>query len=199
VFLVTMLVGVVVGLGTAEKAGSAQHRVVVVRQHDEVALLGTRIDCFVERNVDPPNQPVGLECGKGFAKGSWQGGSYGVTIRINDEVEVFQVDSFAQIPGTVFSHGRVPWRRIGAAGRGGRLVQIAVGDGIRLRGSDLFCSLRLTDVGAPHTPTLLCEVLANGRPPAPGSWGVSISDRLVGAVRFGSNQRITASKAFHQP
>jgi hypothetical protein len=194
-----LVLGVVgLALVAPADAGSTPQRV-VVRQRDEVLLVGTRIACFVERNVDPPNQPVGLECGKGFAKGSWEAKSYGVTIRINDEVELFQVDAFAQIPGTVFSHGQVPWPRIGVAGRGGRLIRIAVADGIRLQGSDLFCTLRLTDVGGPHTPTLLCEVLANGRPPAPGSWAVSISDRLVSAVRFGTNQQITASRAFRQP
>jgi hypothetical protein len=195
-----LLLGLVAfALATPENAASTPPRVVVVRQRDEVVLLRTRIACFVERNVDPPNQPVGLECGKGFVKGSWEGKSYGVTIRINDEVELFQIDSFAQIPGTVFAHGQVPWPRIGVAGQGGRLIRITVGDAIRLRGSDLVCNLRLLDVGAPHTPTLLCEVLSNGRPPSRGSWAVSISDQLVSAVRFGRNQQITASRAFRQP
>ena len=194
------MVGVLSGaLLAVPRADSTLERLVIVRPHDEVLVAGTRIACFVERNVDPPNQAVGVECGKGFAHGSWQAKTYGVTIRINDEVELFKIDPFAQTPGTVFQHGQVPWNRIGADGPGGRLVRVAVGDAFRVAGSYLFCDLRLTNVGGPRTPTLLCEVLANDQPPQSGSWAVTISDRLVGAVRFGANQHLTSSRTFKQP
>lgn len=117
-------------------APSATAKVQTLRLGDLVDVVGTRIACQVQvsRNVSPGKVVIG--CLKVDASGKPAVGSYAVSIAKDGEATAVLVTKTRQ-PKVVF---RSP---AAVAGRsaGTRVVRARVGDVLRLRGSDLGCTV----------------------------------------------------------